>query len=67
MRASPECGYVYEQTSGDWPGAAYEITATANWVVTWAASGGETGTLEGARPTTAARVRIGERQVIETG
>ncbi|WP_172885531.1 hypothetical protein [Jiangella sp. DSM 45060] len=66
VRASPSCGHVYTQTSGDQPDAAYAVTATANWTATWTASTGAEGTLEPPRPAATAHVRIGERQVIET-
>lgn len=62
VRPSPNCGHVYTQTS-----ASYTVTATANWAATWTASTGAEGTLEPPEPATTARVRIGERQVIETG
>ncbi|WP_053205024.1 hypothetical protein [Jiangella muralis] len=67
VRASPSCGHVYTETSGDQPGTAYVVTATANWTATWTASTGAEGTLEPPRPAATAHVRIGERQVIETG
>ncbi|WP_141711846.1 hypothetical protein [Jiangella alba] len=67
VRASPSCGHVYTQTSGDQPDTAYAVTATANWTATWSASTGAAGTLESPRLAATAHVRIGERQVIETG
>lgn len=67
VRTSPSCGHVYEQTSAGRPGTAHTVTATANWTATWEASTGEGGVLEAPRPASTAHVRIGERQVIETG
>ncbi|WP_162605979.1 hypothetical protein [Jiangella aurantiaca] len=67
VRPSPSCGHTYTQTSADQPGTAYAVTATATWTATWTASIGVDGTLEPPRPATTAHVRIGERQVIETG
>lgn len=67
VRPSPSCGHTYEQTSADQPGTAYAVTATANWTASWTASTGASGTLEPPRPATTGHVRIGERQVIETG
>ncbi|TDC48795.1 hypothetical protein E1212_20120 [Jiangella ureilytica] len=66
VRPSPTCGHSYTQTSAGQPGTAYTVTATANWTATWTASTGAEGTLEPPEPTAVARVRIGERQVIET-
>lgn len=67
VRPSPSCGHTYAQTSADQPGTAYAVTATANWTASWTASTGASGTLEPPRPATTGHVRIGERQVIETG
>ncbi|WP_152690757.1 hypothetical protein [Jiangella alkaliphila] len=67
VRPSPSCGHTYAQTSADEPGTAYAVTATANWTASWTASTGASGTLEPPRPATTGHVRIGERQVIETG
>ncbi|WP_116952406.1 hypothetical protein [Jiangella endophytica] len=67
VRPSPSCGHVYARTSADQPGTAYAVTATANWTATWDASTGASGTLEAPQPASTAHVRIGERQVIETG
>jgi len=66
VRPSPTCGHTYTQTSGDQPGTAYTVTATANWTATWAASTGAEGTLDPPDQSTTSTVRIGERQVIET-
>ncbi len=67
VRPSPSCGHIYTQTSADEPGTAYAVTATANRTASWTASTGVSGTLEPPRPATTGHVRIGERQVIETG
>jgi hypothetical protein len=68
VRPSPSCGHTYMQTSSDQPGTAYTVTATPDWTVTWTASTGAEGTLDppSPAPSTSARLRIGERQVIET-
>lgn len=67
VRHSPSCGHTYQQTSGDQPGTAYTVTATANWTASWTASTGAEGTLDPPSRSTSTQVRIGERQVIETG
>ena len=59
---SPTCGYRYDRSSADQPGAAYAVTATTTWAVTWSGGGG-TGALTVTRSSTA-RVRIGELQVL---
>jgi hypothetical protein len=59
---SPTCGYRYLHSSADQPGEAYQVTATATWLVRWA-GGGQSGTITVTRASTAA-VRIGELQVL---
>jgi len=59
---SPSCGYRYERSSAQQQGAAYTVTATTTWAVTWS-GGGETGALTVTRSSTA-QVRIGELQVL---
>lgn len=67
VRPSPSCGHTYTQTSADQAGTAYTVTATPNWTASWSASTGAEGTLDPPEPdATTARLRIGERQVIET-
>lgn len=58
---SPDCGYMYEKTSGNQPGQAFTVTADMLWDVTWvgAASGSTT-----TNTTESADVRIGEYQTV---
>ena len=59
---SPTCGYRYLHSSANQPGGAYQVTATATWLVRWA-GGGEAGTITVTR-TSRTTVRIGELQVL---
>lgn len=67
VRHSPSCGHLYEQTSSYEPDQAYTVSATTNWTVEWSASTGASGTFDVDPLTSTARVRVGERQVIEVG
>ncbi|WP_163819638.1 hypothetical protein [Phytoactinopolyspora alkaliphila] len=65
VRESPNCGHTYQQTSRQHPDQAFTVTATTHWAASWEASTGESGTLDVDPLTSTARVRIGERQLIE--
>ncbi|NEE01169.1 hypothetical protein [Phytoactinopolyspora halotolerans] len=67
VRESPSCGHMYQRTSRGEPDRAYTVSVTTHWTATWEASTGETGTLDVDPLTTSARIRIGERQLIEQG
>lgn len=59
---SPNCGYVYSQSSRNQPGGRYTITAITTWHVTWA-GGGQTGALDVTRQSTST-VQIQELSVV---
>lgn len=59
---SPDCGYVYPQSSAGQPGNAYTVTATTTWGITWT-GGGQSGTLTTTRESTT-QLQIGELQVL---
>ena len=56
---TPACGHIYTTTSGDEPGGAFTITATATWVVNWNATNGQTGVITVTRQSRTTAV-IGE-------
>lgn len=41
---SPDCGYVYQKSSSHEQDGKYKVTATSDWVITWAGAG-QTGTI----------------------
>ncbi|MFJ5035640.1 ATP/GTP-binding protein [Streptomyces sp. NPDC088560] len=50
LKASPDCGHVYTQPSGQQQGGTYPVTATSTWTVNWQVNGGgENGTLTAVR------------------
>lgn len=58
--ASPTCGHVYTEATE--AGAAYTVTATSAWAVTWT-GGGETGTIYLTRQTSRP-VEVGQLQSV---
>lgn len=60
---SPECGHTYTKSSADQLGGKYTVTATSDWVVTWAGAG-QTGTLRLDGLTRSTQITIGEAQVL---
>ena len=62
-KESPDCGYTYKLSSAREPGQAYTVTATSNWVITWAGAG-QTGTIRLDGLARSAQIRIGEEQVL---
>jgi hypothetical protein len=60
---SPDCGHTYKLSSAREPGQAYTVTATSNWVITWAGAG-QTGTIRLDGLVRSAQIRIGEAQVL---
>lgn len=58
---SPDCGYVYDKTSGDQPGQSFNLSASMNWQVDW--SGVITGSTT-TNTTETVPVRIGEYQTV---
>jgi hypothetical protein len=63
MRESPDCGHVYEKSSGHEPGEKYTVTATSDWVITWAGAG-QTGTIRLNGLTRSVEISVGEAQVL---
>lgn len=63
--ASPDCGHRYLRSSASAPGAAYRLTVTVAWEVTWAGAG-QSGTIAGLETTGAAQVRVAESQALVT-
>jgi hypothetical protein len=61
--ASPTCGYTYTQSSAGQPGAAFHVTVTITWHITWR-GGGTAGTLPPLFTTSAALFRVAESQAV---
>lgn len=62
-RSSPTCGHTYQKSSAGKPGDKYTVTATSDWVITWAGAG-QTGTIRLNGLTRAVEISIGEAQVL---
>ncbi len=60
---SPDCGHTYRRSSAGQPGAAYAVTATVHWSVTWAGAG-QAGTFAGLTTTTTVNVPVAESQAL---
>ena len=60
---SPDCGHVYLKSSADQAGESYTVTATSDWVITWAGAG-QTGTIRLGGLTRTTQITIGEAQVL---
>lgn len=63
--ASPDCGHVYRTSSAGAPGAAFQVSVTVTWEVSWAGAG-RSGTVPGLTTTGAVQVRVQEAQAILT-
>ena len=63
MATSPDCGHVYERSSSRENGSRYTVTATSNWVITWAGAG-QTGTIRLDGLTRSVAIAVGEAQVL---
>jgi hypothetical protein len=61
--ASPTCGYTYTQSSAGQPSAAFHVTVTITWDITWR-GGGAAGTLPPLFTTSAALFRVAESQAV---
>lgn len=59
IRSSPDCGFVYNETS-----AGYQVTATTHWEAEWTSNTGESGTVDVDPMSTSVTIRIGELQSI---
>lgn len=64
--ASPTCGYTYTRSSAGQPGAAFHVTVTITWDITWTATGGAGGTLPPLSSAAAAALRVAESQAVNT-
>ncbi|MCX4596818.1 ATP/GTP-binding protein [Streptomyces sp. NBC_01549] len=63
-KASPDCGYRYDEPSSTQAGGRYHVTATSTWQVDWQVNGGgETGQLAATR-TNAVDIDVAEVQVL---
>ncbi len=60
---SPDCGHTYRRSSAGQPGAAYAVTATVHWSVTWAGAG-QAGTFAGLTTTATVNVPVAESQAL---
>lgn len=60
---SPDCGHTYLRSSANKPGGMFTVTATSDWIVTWAGAG-QTGTIRMDGLTRTAAVTVGEAQVL---
>lgn len=60
---SPDCGHVYERSSSTKPDSRYTVTATSDWVITWAGAG-QSGTIRLNGLTRSVAIAVGEAQVL---
>ena len=63
--SSPDCGYTYRRSSAGAPGAAFPVTVTVTWEVTWAGAG-QSGTIPGLATTGTVQTRVQESQAVVT-
>lgn len=63
---SPTCGYTYTRSSAGQPHAAFRVTVTINWDITWTGPGGAGGALPPLFTAAAAAMRVAESQAINT-
>jgi hypothetical protein len=63
--ASPTCGHTYRVSSAGQPGAAFTLTATVHWSVTWSGAG-RAGTFPDLTTTATARVPVAESEALTT-
>ena len=62
-KRSPDCGHVYTTSSSSKPDQRFTVTATSDWVITWAGAG-QTGTVRLNGLTRSVQIAIGEAQVL---
>jgi hypothetical protein len=62
-RESPDCGHVYDKSSSSKSGGKFIVTATSDWVITWAGAG-QTGTIRLNGLQRSVAIAIGEAQVL---
>lgn len=60
---SPDCGHTYLRSSAGQPGAAFAVTATVHWSVTWAGAG-QAGTFAALTTTATVNVPVAESQAL---
>jgi hypothetical protein len=60
---SPACGYTYTRSSAGQPGAAFRVTVTITWDISWR-GGGAAGTLPPLFTAAAALFRVAESQAV---
>lgn len=60
---SPDCGHVYATASSRQPHGTYTVTATSDWVITWAGAG-QTGTIRLNGLARSVQITVGEAQVL---
>jgi len=60
---SPDCGYTYATSSGTKPDQKFKVTATSDWVITWAGAG-QTGTTRLNGLARSVQIAVGEAQVL---
>lgn len=64
--ASPTCGHVYRRSSAGQPDAAFTVTATVTWAISWS-GGGQSGTLPALSTSSATRMHVAESQAVNGG
>lgn len=62
-KKSPDCGHVYTSSSSAEPGDKFTVTATSDWVITWAGAG-QNGTIPLNGLTRSVQISVGEAQVL---
>lgn len=62
-KKSPDCGHVYTTSSSSNPDQRFTVTATSDWVITWAGAG-QTGTIRLNGLTRSVQIAVGEAQVL---
>lgn len=60
---SPTCGHTYRISSAVQPGGRYTVTATVDWVVSWAGAG-RSGTLPDLSTSASVRLDVAESQAL---
>lgn len=60
---SPDCGYTYTTSSSTKPDQKFKVTATSDWVITWAGAG-QTGTTRLNGLARSVQIAVGEAQVL---
>jgi hypothetical protein len=61
--SSPDCGYVYRNSSAGASGGKFAITVTVTWQVTWVGAG-RAGTIPGLTTTATLGVQVQESQAV---